>query len=290
MAVVQEIAAATPPVALVSGDHVEFNCRFVTGGTYVNVVSPACAMATTGGTPISVAAASMLVPFSKDSSEVGRYKICFLSSGLSDGEYQITMSGLFPDASGDTLSLSSLFSVRTAPTIQTYINMVRSALMDILPQLYLIENPEQFLYHDGQLYDALQRSLNAINMTPPVRYVFDFNTVPWPNLLIDGAMIYALTSRGVLEISNTLSYNDEISFAIDRAGKLQSMAQMFYANWVTERIRVKRDYSWSRAKAIGLMSTRLPFTLIRTFSFSPGLKNTFDSVQNWGGYGANYRW
>jgi hypothetical protein len=116
-------------------------------------------------------------------------------------------------------------------------------------------------------------------MTPPASYVFTFDNCPWPNLLIDGAVIYALTSRGILEVANTFSYQDEISFAIDRVAKYQSMASLFYANWVSDRQRTKRQWSFSRAGAIGMTSTRMPFTIIRTLSLSfTGAQSTFSGL------------
>jgi len=277
----QEISAVdAAPVANINGQHIEMFCTFTTGGTAVNVVSPEFVLRTnsSGGTVVTIPSGSLLVPFSRNGPGAGRYHTCFLAGDwLSDGDYWVSLSGKYPDVSGSTLSYTGTFSARTAPTVQTYIEMLRSKLHDYLPRLYRVESATDYLWTDGQLYDALIEATNAINAVPPSRYTFSIETVPWPNLLLDGGMIYALHAKMLLEVVNTFNYNDEISFSIDRASKYQSAAQFFYGNWIQMLVRTKRDYAFSRAQPIGMGQTRIPYSLARIFSFSPYMMNTFAS-------------
>lgn len=258
------------PVVQVSGNHVELACVFASGGTAVNVTSPAFVLrqGSETGSTVAIPASSLLVPFSKSGPATGRYHICFLGGGwLSDGDYYLIMSG---NCNGSVVSQTGTFTARTANSVQGYIDLLRSALKDNDGQLYTIEDTGSTLWSDGDLYDALTRSLNKINMTPPSRYVWDaFATVPWPNLLIDGGVIYALHSRGLLEVANTMNFQDELSFSIDRSQKYVSMLQVFANNYEVALVRVKRDYAFSRACPIGMGQTRIPMAVSRIFGFIP---------------------
>lgn len=274
----QNIGVGAPGV-VIHGEHVDLYCIFSTGGTAVNVDSPQFTMTTTGGTEVAIPSDRLLVPFSKDGPEVGRYHVTFLAGDwLTDGTYTVTMTGQYGGSgSGSTITATASFVIRQGNSIQSYIEMVRSALRDSLPQLYEIDDPDRFFYSDGDLYGALTRALNSINMTKPSKYTFTMEGIPWPTLLIDGAVIYALHSKQLVEIANTFTYNDEISFAINRAQSYQSAAQLLYAQWVQEKGRVKQDYAFGRARPIGLGHTRIPFTVQRIFSMAPHMLNTFGS-------------
>ena len=286
MSVQQEIAANVPAMSHINGNHVELFATFSSGGTNVNVALPSFTM-TKGGSPVSIPAANLLIPFTKNGPGTGQYHICFLGdTWLDNGTYSISMTGYTPvsgGTGGSQVAITGEFVVRAANSIQNYIEALRSALNDIAPGLYVIDDPTAWQWKDGQLYDALNRSLNAINMTKPSRYTWGLTGCPWPSLLIDGAVIYALHSKALIEVANTFSYNDEISFAIDRSQKYQNLAQMLYQNWVTERGRVKQDYAFMRAFPIGMGSTRLPYSVARVFSFSRVLTNTLGGIdmQSW---------
>lgn len=287
----QEVGGISPaPVMSVSGNHVEMVCTFTSGGTAVNVVEPTFSIVegVTGST-VSIPAASLLVPFCKDGAGTGKYHTCFLGgSWIADGDYTITMSGKYPTASGGTIALSGSFTVREAPTIQTFIELLRGRLFDRDGSLYYIENRETFMWSDGDLYESLIASLDQINITPPSRYLFSLDgrddsgnpACPWQGLLLDGGLIYALHRRGLLEIPNTINYNDEISFSIDRSGKYQSMLQVFYSVWQQSLLRTKRDYAFARAFPIGMGQQRMPFVISRIMSFHPNLQSVF-GASNW---------
>jgi len=279
VSVVQEIGSGVVSVNS-NGEHVELFCTFTSGGTAINVLSPQFSMATTGGTDVTVPDANLLVPFTKHGEETGLFHITFLasSSWLDDGTYNITMSGNYPSATGDTVQITGTFQIRSAPTAQYYIDLVRQSVSDRIPALYQIDDPEKYKWEDGQLYDAITRSLNFINHTPPSDYTWSIGNMPWPGLLVDGAVFYALHQRGLLEVANTLNYNDEISFAIDRSQKYLTMAQALYTQWLQMVGRVKRNYAYSRAGAIGMGQTRLPYTIIRSFSFHPNMQSVLSGV------------
>lgn len=279
-----EVGSTIAPVLSIHGSHVELTCQFSTGGAAVNVVDPTFTIQLVSGGTVDIPAANLLVPFSKDGAGTGRYHACFLGdTWIADGNYLVTMAGKYPTSTGGTIAITGTLTIRAANSIQAYIEMVRSALSDYDGTLYYIEDREKFLWSDGALFDSLVMALNQINMAKPSRYIFslDGNTgpiCPWPGLIIEGAVIYALHKRGILEVANAFNYNDEISLSIDRSGKYQSMLQAFASYWGSTIKSVKQDYAFSRAGFIGIGVTRIPYSLSRIFSFSPMLASSF----NWG--------
>ena len=259
----------------VRGNHVELRCTFVTGGTAVNVTSPAVEIRenNVSGSSVSIPDSSLLVPFGKDGPTTGRYKVSFLAGDwLANGTYYLAMSGL---TDGAPNIQTGSFTARAAGTIQGYIELLRSALHDYNSQLYTVESSSSTLWDDGILYESLNRALNKINYTKPSRYTWTLDTVPWPGLLIDGGVIYAIHSRWVLEIANTFSYSDEISFAIDRSQKYISAIQVFANVWEQNVKSVKTDYAFSMAFPIGMGQTRIPESTSRIFSFMPRVSSFF---------------
>lgn len=277
----EEVAAGVSlPVVQVHGNHVELTCTFASGGTSVNVISPSFTMyqgSGVTGSVITIPEANLLVPFSKKGPGVGNYHITFMAADewLANGEYTVTMDGT---VSGSPIQILGTFTARTGNAVQSYIEQVKAALRDYDGSLYLIEDPNKFMYEDGDIYEALNRALNKINHTPPSRYTWSLDTVPWPGLIVDGAVIYALHSRGILEVPNTIQYSDEISFTIDRSQKFVTMIQVFASQWELTVGRVMRDYGYERAFPIGMGTTRIPFSTARIFSFIPQTQSFF----NWG--------
>lgn len=264
------------PTVHIAQNHVEVKCTFSSGGTAVNVTSPAFNIhhgdGVTGAT-VSIPAANLLVPFSKDGSGTGKYRATFLGdTWLADGDYTFAMTGTF---SGGTISNTGIFSARSAGTIQTYIELLRSALQDFDSVIYYIENNDSFYFDDGQLYGALNRALNHINDAKPHQYRFDISAIPWPSLLLDFGVVYALHQKSILETVNTISYQDEISFQINRAQGLTTALQVFKAGLEADLKSIKMNYSFSRAGAIGMGTTRVPYSISRIFSFVPSASGLF---------------
>jgi len=265
----QDVNGNPLPVAQINGNHVELRCQFSTGGTAVNVTSPVFAIheGSLTGSTVAIPIAQVLVPFSKDGAGIGRYRTTFLGGDwLSDGDYVAAMIGTY---SGDTITLSGMFSARSAGSVQTYIEMVRSALHDYDGTLYYIENQDFFMFSDGQIYGAIERALNKINDTKPYRYRFTLETVPWASLLIDLAVVYALHQRSILETANSISYNDELSFSINRAPGYTTALQAFKSSLESDLKSIKQDYAFAIAQPIGMGTTRIPYTTARIISFIP---------------------
>ena len=186
------------------------------------------------------------------------------------------MTGVF---SGGTISNTGIFSARSAGTEQTYIELLRGALHDFSGTLYFIEDNSKFFFEDGQLYGALIRALNHISDAKSSRYRFStFLECPWPSLLIDFGVLYALHQRSVTETINDISYNDEINFNIKRAPGFISALQVFKASLDQELKTVKLDYSFARTGFIGMGTTRCPMAISRIFSFIPQAAGLF----SWG--------
>jgi len=254
---------------------VELKTVFVTGGTAVNVTSPAVEIRVdnASGSSVSIPDANLLVPFGKDGAATGRYRVSFLAGDwLANGTYYLAMSGL---TNGAPIIHTGSFTARAAGGVQGMIELVRGALNDYNGVIFTIEDSGSTRWNDGELYEALNRSLNKINMAKPSRYTWTLDTLPWPALLIDGAVYYSLHSKGILEAWNEFQYSDEISFSIQRSGKLISLINVFYNNWEQAVRSVKIDFAFSAAFPIGMGQARIPMTISRIFSFIPRVNSFF---------------
>ena len=268
------------PMVQISENHVEVKCTFSSGGTAVNITNPIFNIYSgpgVTGTTVSIPAANNLVPFSKDGSGTGKYRATFLGdTWLPDGDYTFAMTGVY---SGGTITNTGIFSARSAGTIQTYIELLRSALHDWDSVIYYIENNDAFYFDDGQLYGAVNRALNHISDCKPSAYRFGtFASCPWPSLLLDFGVVYALHQKSVIETVNSISYQDEVSFNIDRSGKFITALQVFKAGLEQDLRSTKMNYAFSRAGAIGMGTTRVPYAISRIFSFVPQASGLF----SWG--------
>jgi len=166
------------------------------------------------------------------------------------------------------------FVSRTAYLIQH----LRRRLFDIDPNLYQIEETGT-LFPNNLIHSYLQDAMSRINSTPPGT-VFTLEQQPGDiqDLLVTGGWIYALKSRAVLEIFNTMQYSDGISLAIDRGPKLQALALSQESMW---REDVKRYKNWHtlfgrhRGGAVGMGTVTIPIQISRVLSLLPNLSQTF---------------
>lgn len=207
-----------------------------------------------------------------DSRHLGHYSFKFLTDGLEAATYRATFSG-----SGVT-TVTGNFELVSIPTVQELIKRLRAMLSDEMSSQYLLDDPTKFKWEDGKLYVFLTNALGIINEFPPYGYNFTFDTVPFVDLLLWGAMIEALFSLARLEIDNTLSYNDEISLLIDRGPKYQSLAQAMLPVWKDRLILAKRNYAIRMARPIGISSLKLPLSVIRPLSLRDEMSATFGGL------------
>lgn len=256
------------------GEHCEIKTIFKdsVAGANVNVKAPELVIKDIDDNVMNL---RYLVPLCPTGAKDGEYYSTFLTEGLSEGRYYITATGYYPDDTtpANKLTNTDEIEVRAIDTVQGYINVLREQLNDHLPMLYLIDDPEKYRWSDGELYNCLKRSVAAYNETPPVSLTatgsYTLDNFPHFDLMLWGAEFYALNQKGLLEIFNTIIYNDDISFTIDRFPKLMQKLAMLIQNWLIKMKEMKKDEMWRRAKPVGIKSTKLPGRVIRNLSFVP---------------------
>lgn len=261
-----------------ANSHVTLFCWFTdSAGNKVDVTQPT-ATVKRAGTPVSnlVLLQDLRRVNPLDDIHQGHYSFKFLTDGLINGaEYTVEFSGQYNNTQ---LKVTGKFTLKAIPIVQEYINRLREMLSDERTADYLLDDPKKFKWADGKLYDFLRNTLNAINVEPPYGYQFAFETVPFIDLLLWGAMIEALFSLARKEVDNTLIYNDELSINIDRSGKYLQIAQAMLAEWARRLKMAKTSYAMSMSKPIGLKSTRLPYTILRPLSLREEMQNTFGGI------------
>lgn len=219
---------------------------------------------------------TIMVPFSPSGLKQGEYKVSFLSDNLVEGEYLIEAWGYYPDKSieGNKQTKKDKFQIYSVNSTQKYVMMLRNQVSDHLPQLYIIDPKTTFKWNDGDLFIALERSVQFWNETPPLTYAYSNYTIdnfPFFDIMLWGGEIYALNQKGILEIWNTLNITDEVAFNIDRSGKVLSLAQQFSNMWVLKIKEMKKDLIIRRTRVQGIKSIKFPLRAIRALSFIPNL-------------------
>lgn len=225
-----------------------------------------------------------LVDFTPNPLIFGQYKTSFTSDKLGIGEYLVEAEGWYPDTSigENRLEKTERFQIHEVSSVQSYIIMLRTQLSDHLPELYIIDDPTKYRWNDGDLFMALERSVQFWNETPPnssfiSKYTID--NFPYWDIMLWGAEFYALNQKGLLEIFNTMNYSDQNAFNLDRWPKVQQKAQMLLDNWVKRVASMKYDLTIRKVKILGIKSTKMPLRAIRALSFIPNL-----SFMSTGGY------
>lgn len=245
--------------------------RDKTANAPVNVVRPRFSISrSSDNSPVSV---TMMKPLSATGATEGEYSVSFLSDKLVEGVYKVKASGYYPDNSTEAnlIEQEDEFEVMNVDNIQAMINKLRVQLHDHLPKLYVIDDPEKFRWSDGELFECLERAVDFWNETPPTSAssTYSLETFPHPDLVFWGGEFFALNMKGLLEIFNTIQYNDDISFTIDRFPKLQQKMQMLLNTWVTRVKELKKYQTWSKTSPLGIRSTKLPLRALQGLSLTP---------------------
>lgn len=252
-----------------SDSHIELNCVFYKDGKAVEVINPAASFSPSTPTKVLRAFAR-----TDDLEPPVKYTTTFLTTGLSPGTYTVDFTGVY---NSETLHVSGEFSLYTVAREQALINTLRSLLKDTLPQLYIVNIPDQdtFKWRDGELYDCIMQAQNLMNSAPPSTIKFTLSNNPFESYLLNFAVMYALQQRQMLEIQNAINYSDEINFNIDRAGKYASVANVYASFWWQQWILTKKDYNFHQIQHAAVISNRYPLHFIRPLSLLPNSKNTF---------------
>ena len=210
---------------------------------------------------------------------VGMYSFVFYTQGLVPGLYTIVFSGGDPTTAPNygVLTITGGFTLGSVSYELNLVMKLRQQLMDYDPRLYTIIDQNSTVWRDECLLGYLGSALTDINMTPtPSNFgMVDF---PYAGILIDGGYGRALRAASVLEIWNTMTYTDEISFSVDRSQKLQAAGDLATKGFF-ERVDKWKTW-WSAYGDEGGAGTgqwqgenKLPFSISRVLSWLPGMKN-----------------
>lgn len=225
-----------------------------------------------------------LVDFTPSPIKEGEYKYAFLSDKLVSGEYLVEALGYYPNASVESnkIEVKQKFQIYEVSSKQSWIIMLRTQLHDHLPELYILDDPTKYRWSDGDLFMALERSVQFWNETPPQNPSisnYNIDNFPYWDIMLWGAEFYALNQKGLLEILNTINFSDEGIINIDRWPKYQAKINIILEQWVKRVKEMKYDLTIRRSQILGIKSSKMPLRAIRALSFIPNL-----SFMSTGGY------
>lgn len=269
------------------GEHCEIQVCFLdkTAQAPVTVTNPSFQILDSNGNEVTVRILKHLSPMEN---REGYYKVTFLATGaLTDGRYDLVFSGYYPDDSKPKNKIEIKSSIEIVPVdnLQITMELLKRRVHDHLTEFYQIDDPETYKFDDGDLYGALKMATDRWNEQPPVteegvnNLASTVDNFPFPALQLDLAECYLLTPELLLEIWNTISYSDDISFNVNRAPMLQSYIQWKMQDLTQRLMKIKPDWVWRRTRVKGIKSTKMPLRALRQLSFLPQL-----SFLSTGGY------
>lgn len=192
-------------------------------------------------------------------------------SGDFDDVYRIA----FKDAVGNVGKYSQQGKGGFLSRFHEMMSDVRYKLGDNDPSFYQLDEVPQFKWSGTQLGRFLTNSLRDFNGIGPMNTNYTFDQLPedaMPSVEL-GVMFWALNSRFIREIPNSMKYNDGVSFDLsNRPGDYERAAK-----WMRQEFKDSVE-SWKlshRPKPIGMGSQRLPFRVTRPLSMLPNMKNVF---------------
>ena len=129
-----------------------------------------------------------------------------------------------------------------------FVKEVRETLQDF-PDLnhILLERNNGEEYARKEIERYIKRSLSRINMKPPTTN-YGLNNFPQSHwlLIVDGAIIEALQSKGLLKVRNEMPYQDQGGTSVRLEGKGQQyfqVASSMYQRWMQELTAFKETIS-----------------------------------------------
>lgn len=150
------------------------------------------------------------------------------------------------------------------------VNHLRIMLKDIPDDVYrslntLVEEQRGERWSDMQLLVYLSQAIADINAEPAhTSFVLDNFPESWQACVIQGGLIFALISEGILQNGEAFSYSDSgISLSVNLAQGYQSMAQMLLGGYTQMKTNIKRAM---RPQAAGVKSSPAP---VRVRSYAP---------------------
>jgi len=195
---------------------------------------------------------------------------------MESGAYEFAFTGV-NSATNNTVTLTLGFIAASIPIAQYFVGSLRARLGDRRASNYLVDDPTEYRWTDGDVYTYLEDSRMAIGNTPPAPTTVTYEQMytEGHELLLTGGFIFALRAKGIFETFNAFNYNDELTLNIDRKVLFQNAASL-EAAWKQATLAWKRDKTFrSLGGGIGMASGRFPLYYSRILSMVPHMQNTF---------------
>lgn len=207
----------------------------------------------------------------------GQMSLSFLTTGLAFGTYLVNWTGVFLDSLTvpHTISIEGNIELGAISRTQDFIYRITQNLRDDFPEEYEISEPVP-QWRPQQLFTYLREAASRFNSIGPRVTLVQIESFPpqIDDLLVSGAVCFALWARARLEKANEMDYSDGHTLRIARADFYKTLADDLYKNWVDA------VQSWKRMTPptpIGLKSQQLPFRVYRTLSLLPNSQSFFSS-------------
>ena len=132
-----------------------------------------------------------------------------------------------------------MIAANSGRTVQEMIQQIRVFMRDFPELNRLVAGAES---GDRFIAWAIQNAISDWNSTPPLLTSVTISNHPAPHLLRDRAVVDLLTSIGILQTRNHLSYSDGQGASInasDKAPALQGWSNMLRANYEQQKQKMK---------------------------------------------------
>lgn len=127
------------------------------------------------------------------------------------------------------------------------IALIRSKLRDFPELNRLIEGRET---SDREIAFAIMECIDDFNMTPPLLGTFTLAAFPSISLLINGSIINIITSVGLLQTRNHMSYSDGQGIQVsvsDKGPQLMNWMNLFKQDYEQKKFRLKQAINLGNA-------------------------------------------
>lgn len=197
--------------------------------------------------------------------DTGSVSCGFSTAGLSPGIYEIVGTGIWGD---QTLVSKGRIELREVDAEDYYVTKIRSRLFDLDAARYSLNlNQEQQVWPLTLVYGVLADTLNDMNNHKAQNdrgYTYD--TCPWTDMLITGAIARALESRAVFEVRENFQYGATVAVAFTR--DYTGLAAQYRGIYETQK---DRQITGRRPSPMALKSSIIFSEVMRmTLSVLPG--------------------
>jgi hypothetical protein len=214
-----------------------------------------------------------------DNQAVGNYHATFLTEGLSEGEYTITLSGTY---GATTLTDTATLKLKSVLQTEYLIDLVRISLGDYrnlaIPRKYVTFPSDNRVWADGELYNFLLCAVNDVNNAVPITPdEFTTESCPITSLIVMGAQIYALNAVSAIETANFFDFSAGTTrVSMYKGDKYYQLASFIEKNYLSRIQAWKKYWSWQRVNSRVLNMSKTPTRISRPISdnlFYSSLRN-----------------